>query len=72
MLSCGQSFATSSGSTQRELTPRIWFGPPTVPVYAREVDETLKPFVVVAYVMVSVTGSVLAVAPGADTVTVVE
>ena len=54
------------------VTPRTWFGPLTVPVYASEVGKTLKPFVEAACVMVSVTGSVLAVAPGADTVTVVE
>jgi hypothetical protein len=41
-------------------------------VYASEAGETLKPPVEVDCVMVSVTGSILAVAPGADTVTVVE
>jgi hypothetical protein len=54
------------------VTPSTWFGPPTVPVYASEVGETLKPLVGVDCVMVSVTGSALAVVPGADMVTVVE
>ena len=54
------------------VTPSTWFGPPTVPVYASEAGATLKPLVEVACVMVRVTGSVLAVTPGADTVTVVE
>lgn len=53
-------------------TPSTWFGPPTVPVYASEAGKTLKPLVEVVGVIVSVTGSVLVVAPGADTVTVDE
>ncbi len=54
------------------VTPSTWFGPPTVPVYASEAGDTLKPLVEVDCVMVSVTESVLVVAPVADTVTVVE
>ena len=52
------------------VTPSTWFGPPTVPVYASEAGETLKPLVEVDCVMVSVTGSVLVVAPVAATVMV--
>jgi hypothetical protein len=54
------------------MTPRSWFGPPTVPVKAIVGGERLKPLVEVDCAMVNVTGSVLAVAPGADTATAVE
>ena len=52
------------------VTPRTWFGPPTVSVYMTEDGETLKPLVEVDCVMVNVTGTVLAVIPVAERVTV--
>ena len=53
------------------MTPSTWFGPPTVPMYASEAGDTLKPLAEVDCVMVKVTGTVLAVAPVAERVTVV-